>query len=125
MKISEMTNEQFCDVLLRVTGPFSSITEDPDSKPLFDGFSKISNGEMSLADAVVSFLPKLIVFAVAREKHREDAYEIIGALLDKSTAAVKKMNPVQTFKEVRENWDETISSFFPSTAKQASVNTAE
>lgn len=125
MKLSEMTNDQFCDVLLRVTGPFANITEDPDCAPLVEGFNKISNGEMELADAAKAFLPKVIVFGLGHDKHRADVYEIIGALLDVPTEQVRTMNPLVTIKAVRENWDETISSFFPSTAKQESVNTAE
>ena len=125
MKLSEMTNDQFCDVLLRAAGSFSSITEDPDCAPLVEGFNKISKGEMELSDAVKDFLPKVIVFGLAHNKHRADVYEIIGALLDVPTEQVRTMNPLVTIKAVRENWDETISSFFPSSPKQDSVNTAE
>jgi hypothetical protein len=125
MKISEMTNDQLCDALLRVTGPFANITEDPDCAPLVEGFNKISKGEMALADAAKALLPKVIVFGMGHDKHRADVYEIIGALLDVPTEQVRTMNPLVTIKAVRENWDETISSFFPSSPKQESANTAE
>ena len=77
MKISDMTNDQAAEAMIRLSGPFSNICDDEEALELIDEAKNIGEG-IPFVKAFPKILPKFVAFAL--KKHREDLYEIIGAL---------------------------------------------
>jgi len=123
MKISEMSNDQACEAITRLCGPVARLCEDPEVKNIMDEIQTMGeNGENSIA-AVARVLPRMVGFAL--KTHKDDLYEIVGALNEMPTAKVGKLSFAATVKMVRESWDEIIASFFPSSGKQMKTDTEE
>lgn len=112
MKISEMTNDQATDALVRLAEPFGHICEDAEAIKLFDEFKAMSDNP--LIQTVGKMLPQIVAFLLRTHKH--DLYEIIGALSFQSADKIAEANFVQTVKLVRESYDEVLLSFFPLSA---------
>lgn len=107
MKVSEMNNDQASEVLIRVSTPFANILDDENARPLIDEMSKL--GEKT---KLAHFLPKFVAFAL--KDHKDDLYEIVGALTFKPTSKVGKMNFIETVKELKDSLDEELLDFFKS-----------
>jgi hypothetical protein len=121
MKISEMTNEQAAEAMIRLSGPFSNICDDEEALNLIDEMGKMK--DMPLIKAIAKALPKIVAFGL--QKHKADVYEIIGALLMVSTTKVAKMNFAETVKAVRDSYDDMLASFFTQSALAEKVSAKE
>lgn len=109
MKISEMTTDKAADVLMRITDPVANIMHDADTMSLIE---KMANGTDNpikfIADNIVS------VSTVLLKNHREDMFEIIAAMSDKTADEVSKQKFPQTIKDIRGCWDGELADFFGS-----------
>lgn len=114
MKISEMNNDQAAAALLRIAGPFASIADDEEVMQMMDEIKAMKTGGVPVQKATLRMIPKFVTFGLSR--HKNDLYEIIGALTMKKTAEVAKMNIIETIKVVQESFDDVTSSFFPFSA---------
>ena len=117
MKISEMTNDQASDAMIRISAALAVVFED---KEVLDVMK--SAGELegkSILEGLSLFLPK--VTTLLFRKHRNSLYEIVGALEQKDKDTVGKMNFRDTAKSIMENW-ETIRDFFPSSGTVTETN---
>lgn len=121
MKISEMTNEQAAEAMIRLSEPFSNICDDEEALNLIDEMGKLK--DMPLIKAIAKALPKIVAFGL--QKHKADVYEIIGALLMVSTTKVAKMNFAETVKAVRDSYDDMLASFFTQSALAEKVSAKE
>lgn len=110
MKISEMTLDQSTEAVIRISTPISNICDDPEMIGLMDELQ--SFGDMPLFTAVGKLLPKIVTYAL--QKHRNDFYEIIGALQMIPTSEVGELNLAETIRMVRESYDDILSGFFAS-----------
>lgn len=110
MKISEMTNDQAAEALLRISGPFAAIADDDELMALMDEVQSMQKSGMTVNKATVKMIPKFVAFGV--KKHRRDFYEIIGALTGQTEAAVSRMNFLETVRIMQESYDEVFSGFF-------------
>lgn len=115
MKISEMTNEQATEAMIRLSGPISSICDDDEAMALIEevrkkGEAGDKNSKAYALKVVAQMLPQFVAFGL--KKHKQDLYEIIGALLMVPVGSVGKMNFAQTVKAVRDSWDDVLASFF-------------
>lgn len=110
MKISEMTNDQAAEVLVKIAAPISNILDDDNVRPLIDEMenSDRSNPTKFLA----AIVPKVVAFCM--KDHKGDLYEIVGALTFKPASKVGNMNFMTTVKEIRESIDEDLIGFFRS-----------
>lgn len=108
MKISQMTNDQATDAMIKLAQPVSNILEDEESKPLLEELSK--GKEKSTTELVASLLPKFVRFGMS--KHRNDLYAIVAALALKPVAEVGKMNFLETVKILRDSFDDDLRDFF-------------
>lgn len=122
MKISEMTNDQASEAIVRICGPVANICEDEDVKALIDEVDALSKQEDSIK-AFTKLIPKLVAFGL--KKHKYDLYEIVGALTMTPSAKVGKMNFVETVKAVRDSWDDVLAGFFTSSAKAEQTSIVE
>lgn len=114
MKISDMTNDQAAEALIRLSVPFGNICEDEAAMNMIEEYKNLNKAP--LIQTIGKLLPQVISYIL--KSHKDDLYEIIGSLTFKSKAAVAKMNFVETVKVVRESYDEVLQSFFTSSVKQ-------
>lgn len=110
MKISEMTNDQASEAMIRLTGAFSAVCEDDEMIKLMDELSKMEG--RTILDAIKGIIPRFVSFALS--KHKAELYEIVGALQMIPSGEVGKMNFLQTVSAIRNSIDEVVTSFFPS-----------
>ena len=110
MKISEMTNDQASEAMIRLTGAFSAVCEDDEMVKLMDELSKMEG--RTILDAIKGIIPRFVSFALS--KHKAELYEIVGALQMIPSGEVGKMNFLQTVSAIRNSIDEVVTSFFPS-----------
>ena len=115
MKISEMTNDQATEAIIRIATPISNICDDEAMLEIIDDLGKM--GEMNLLTAVGKLLPKIVTCAL--KTHKNDLYEIIGALQMKSAETVGKMNFAETIKVVKDSYDDILAGFFTDSVRSA------
>lgn len=113
MKISEMTNDQACDAIVRLTQPIANITDDPAVEPMLKELAS-HEGEngVSALKIISSMLPKVVPLLL--KDHKTDVYEIISVLSWKDRKAVGQMKLMETISVLRESIDEDLIGFFKS-----------
>lgn len=116
MKLSQMTNEQACNAMIRLADPVSRLLEDKSILPLLQQFSEMK--DVPAAEAVGAILPKAVAFAM--KDHRGDLYEIIGAMTDATAGQVAEMNFMQTIAVVMDFVDKDFVDFFKSSGNVTS-----
>lgn len=121
MKISEMNNDQAAEAMIRLAVPFGNICEDEEALKLIDEYK--SMGSMPLIQTIGKMLPKIAAYML--KTHKNDLYEIIGALTFNTVEKVAKMNFAQTVKLMKDSYDEVLLSFFPSSVKQTKSSESE
>lgn len=120
MKISEMTNDQATEALVRLSGPISAICDDEEMMALMEELQSMRNATgQPVIKAVGKMIPRFVTFGLI--KHKRDLYEIVGALLCEKTSAVGGMNLVETINAVKNSYDEILASFF-TRSKGATTN---
>ena len=105
MKISMMTNDQASEVMIRISSPVGNILDDENIKPILEDMDKFGN-----KGVINKWLPKFVGFCL--KDHKDDLYEIIGALTFKPAKMVGNMNFVETVKELRDSIDDELLGFF-------------
>lgn len=114
MKISEMTNDQATEALIRISTPLSNICDDEEMLSILDDLKAL--GDMNLLTAIGKLLPKIVTYGL--KKHKGDVYEIIGALQMTPTQEVGNMNFAETIKAFRDSYDDVLSGFFTDSVRQ-------
>ena len=109
MKISQMTNDQAADAMIKLAGPISRLLEDEETRKLVEEAQSQREGEGGIA-FFGRILPKVVPFMM--KDHREDLYAVVAALTLRPVGDVGKMNFVETIKELRESIDEDFLGFF-------------
>lgn len=117
MKISEMTNDQATEAMIRLSSAFSALCEDEEMGKLI---SEMDGKEWK--DAIKGVIPRFVTFALS--KHKNELYEIVGALNAVPITAVGEMNFFETIASVQNSYDEVLKNFFISsgTAKKGKGN---
>ena len=115
MKISEMTNDQATEAIIRIATPISNICDDEAMLEVIDELGKM--GEMNLISAVGRLLPKIVTCAL--KTHKNDLYEIIGALQMKPATDIGRMNFAETLRAVKESYDDILAGFFTDSVRSA------
>lgn len=111
MKISDMTNEQAADVLVRLSEPLGKMFDDEQIMDIIKRYGEME--EMPITKAIGQFLPEIA--ACAFKKHKNDLFEIVGALTLQSREKAAKMKFIDTLNVIKEALnDEELSSFFTS-----------
>lgn len=110
MKLSEMTNDQAADIMIRLAEPVGAICDDEEAVQMIDEYKK--RYKMPLFYAVGKMIPTLVGYLL--KKHKPELYEIISILSGEKKADVGEMNFAETVKVLRDSYDETLSVFFRS-----------
>ena len=121
MKISEMTNDQATEALIRLAVPFGNICEDEEAVKMIDQYTKLKR--QPLIQVIGKLLPQVSAYLL--KTHKNDLYEIVGALTFKPRTAVAKMNFFDTIKVFKDSYDEVLQGFFTSSVQQMSEIAAE
>lgn len=114
MKISQMTTDQAADVLVRIAEPVSNIMDDSKVADLLKDIS--GSKDVPYIKLFASIVPKIVPLAL--ENHRNDLYEIVGALDGKTVSEVKKQNILKTIAVIRDSLDKDLIDFFDSIGGQ-------
>lgn len=114
MKISEMTNEQAADALIRLSVPFGNICDDEKMVEIITKYTEAK--KEPFIRAIGRILPEAAGYAL--NEHRNDLYEIVGALTGKTIQQVSKMKLMDTIQVFKESYDEILHGFFASSVKQ-------
>lgn len=112
MKLSEMTNDQAAEVMIRIAEPIGLICDDDEAVQMIDDYKK--RYQKPLFYAVGSLIPRLIGYLM--KKHKAELYEIIAAVSGKKVSEVGRMNIKETVDIVRDSYDDVMQVFFPSYA---------
>lgn len=115
MKISQMTTDQAAACLVRISQPISNIMDDDNLRPAMERLVKGKNEP--IIKLVAAMLPKLVPLAM--QDHKQDVYEIVGALCDKPAEEIGKMKFIWTLHELRESLDKDLVDFFKSSGSAA------
>ena len=110
-----MTNDQATEAIIRIAPAISNICDDSEMLTLIDDLGKL--GDMNLLTAVGKLLPKFTTLAL--KTHKNDLYEIIGALQMKPTEQVGGMNFAETLKAIKESYDDVLAGFFTDSVRSA------
>ena len=114
MKISDMTNDQAADALIRLSVPFGNICNDEEALKMIEEYKSIS--DLPFISSIGKLLPNLAAYMF--KTHKFDLYEIVGALTQKKAEAVAKMNFFETIKILKDSYDEVLQGFFTSSVMQ-------
>ena len=117
MNINEMDLDQASEAMLRISNALGFILEDEEVTKLLDDLGD------SESTSPMKWIPKYLprIANVALRRHKDDLYEIIGALGQKDRKQVGKMNFIEAVGLIRENW-EVLSGFFPSSETSSQTN---
>ena len=116
MKISQMTNDQAADAMIKLAQPMSNLLEDEATVGLLKEMEKgDSKGGIAFFGRM---LPKIVAFAM--KDHKEDVYAIVAALTMKPVAEVGSLNFMETVKEMKESIDDEFIGFFTSSGNVTS-----
>ena len=115
MKISEMTNDQAAEALIRLAVPFGNICDDEKMVEMMEKYSKAQKN-IPAVRAIGQMLPDAVAYAF--KEHKDDLYEIVGTLTFKNKAQVAQMKFFDTIKVLKDSYDEVLQSFFTSSVKQ-------
>lgn len=117
MRISEMTNDQATDAMIRLASAFSVIFEDKNTEKFL---TDIDGKEWKYA--IKSVIPHFVAYALS--EHKNELYEVVGALNAVPVSEVGGMNFFETVKSVQNSWDDVLKNFFTSsvTAKRGKEN---
>ena len=117
MKLSQMTNDQACEAMIRMAEPVSRMMEDESIVDLLKQVEQSKNVPMVIT--VGKLLPKFVAYAM--KSHRADLYEIVGALAEETTENVGKMTLMKTIKILRESVDKDFIDFFKSSGNVTEI----
>lgn len=110
MKLSEMSNDQAAEMMIRLADPVGAICDDEEAVKMIDEYKQ--RYKMPLFYAVGKMIPALVGYLL--KKHKDELYEIISILSGEKKTAVGKMNFAETVKVLRDSYDDTLSVFFRS-----------
>ena len=116
MKISQMTNDQAADALIRLSEPFAHLCEDDEVVKIIDAYNTMSKNKQPVIQTIGKMIPKVVAYLL--KSHKVDLYEIVGALTFATTEDVAGMNFVETVNTIKESYDEILQGFFTSSVKQ-------
>ena len=108
MKISEMSNKQAKEALIRLSGPFAEICDDEEAVAIVDEYKeRITKPTFYAMGQIIPALVKHLLV-----KHEYALNEIISVLTGWPVAKIDEMNFKETVQVVKDSYDEVLASFF-------------
>lgn len=110
MKLSEMTTDQACETVVKLTPPIANIVDDPSLEPMLKDFAgrKGQNGLKIISAMIPKVVPLLL------KDHRKDVYTILSVMSGEPTEKIGNQKITETIRMVQECVDEDLIRFFSS-----------
>lgn len=113
MKISEMTNDQAADAMIRLAEPIGKLCDDEEAVAMIDEYkNKI---KMPLFYVVGRLIPRLVAYFMKNHKH--EVYEIVSILSGEKNENIGKMQFTETVQIIKNSYDDVLATFFPQSGK--------
>lgn len=109
MKISQMTTDQATTALCRIAPPATRIFADQAAIPMIQEVVDAFHDDHT-AEAITAVMMRVVPYLL--KDHKEDVYEIIGGLYDKTAQQIGKQSFLQTMQMVKESVDQELVNFF-------------
>lgn len=116
MKLSEMTNDQACEAIIKLTQPVANITDDEAFDPILKELASYAGKPVNGLKILSAMLPKVVPLLL--RSHKKDVYVIISVLSGKSEAEIGQMKMTETITILKESIDEDLIGFFRSSVRQ-------
>lgn len=117
MKISEMTNDQAADAMIRIVAPIERLTKDERLEPLLEELAgHEGEGGVSALKIISSMLPRIVPMLL--KDHRTDLFEIISILSGERVEKVGGMKLSETVHILKESIDDELIGFFRLSGRQ-------
>lgn len=116
MKISEMTNDQAADALIRLAEPIGRLCDDENAVAMVDEYK--ANLRKPLFYVIGKIIPRLAGYLM--KEHKADIYEIVSILTGWKLEEVQKKNFGETVAVIKDSYDDVLASFFTPSAGSGS-----
>ena len=113
MKISEMTNDQAADVMIRLAEPIGKICDDEEAVAMVDDYKRELRKPMFYV--IGRLIPRLVAYFM--KSHRREVYEITSILSGKPLDGMGKLKFAETVAIIRDSYDDVLATFFPRYAR--------
>lgn len=114
MKLSEMTNDQAAEALIRLAEPVGKLCDDEEAVKLISEYKKTEN--KPLYYVVGRIIPRLVSYFMV--EHKRDIYEIVSVFSGVKAEDIGKMKLTETVKIIQDSYDDMAMTFFPSSGTQ-------
>lgn len=109
MKLSEMNNDKAFDAIIEITPFFSNILED--ERLLSIWYDKVDitgldEKQGKIKGATKGFSNILKIAPLLLKDHREDIFNILAIVNDKTVEDIRNQNPIKTMKQLKELWED-------------------
>lgn len=109
MKLSEMNNEQCLQKVVEITPYLGEIMQDEELIKIF--YDRIDVTGMEAKEGKIKGTAKGIsnftkIIPILFTKHKENIYNTLAIVNDKTVEEIKKQNPVTTIKQLKELWSD-------------------
>lgn len=111
MKISEMTNDQATDALVRLSAPFENICNDEELVTALNDIKVMTHEP--LIKVYGTMIPAFV--RIGLKKHKHDLYEILSALSMTPVSKIGSMNFKETVNMLQDSYDDILRDFFTRT----------
>lgn len=122
MKISRMTTDQAADALCRIAPPFTRMLQDKETVPALQQLMDSAQDEKPV-ESLTAVLLKVVPYLL--KDHKNDVYEIIGALTGKTEQQIGKQNILKTVQDIKDSLDQDLIDFFRSSGGQTKTSESE
>lgn len=105
-----MTTDQAADALIRIAEPVSNIMHDEETIAMLEKLATTDTKSpvKFISDNLVT------VSTVLLKTHRDDVYEVLAAMTEKSRDEIAGQRFPVTIKDIKECWDGDLADFFAS-----------
>lgn len=110
MKLSELTNDQAGEIMIKLADPIGRICDDEEAVAMVDEYKK--DMRKPLFYVIGRILPRLVAYFMGH--HKSEVYEVVSILAEKPLKEVGKMNFSETLAIIKDSYDDVLGTFFTS-----------
>ena len=116
MKLSEMTNDQACDAIIKLTQPVANIMDDQEFGLIVKELGGYSGKPVNNLKILSGMIPKIVPLLL--KNHKQDTYAIISVLSGKDEKEIGQMKMTESITILKESIDEDLIGFFRQSGRQ-------
>lgn len=109
MRLSEMNNDVCIEKVIEITPYLGEIMQDEELISIF--YDRLDITDMDEKEGKIKGLAKGVsnftkLIPILLKKHKENIYSVLAIVNDKTVEEIRKQNPVQTIKQLKELWSD-------------------